>query len=129
MFMPAKPVVLAMVPCVDVRRETPNSVATIIEALWSISVRELPTTLNHFKVYIALTAIHGSPTFRLRWGPVDQDERGYVMELTADTSSPLGAREIIADLHGWPLTQPGQWVLDLYFGGEILLSRRIEVRH
>ena len=126
--MAAKPTVLAMVPCRDVRRETPQSFATIVEATWSVRCDWIPARFTEFKVYIAITEVHDPAGFRLRWGPADQSERGYGMNLTVDTKSPLDAREIIADLKGWEITSPGQWVLDLYWQGQILMSRRIMVR-
>lgn len=120
-----KPTILAMVPCKEVTRSHEKGSATIVEAAWNLHASEFPFEFAKFSVYLATTEIHGSVELKLRVSPADQGYHGQFMSIVIASDSPLGAKETVCDLAGWTIAYPGQWIFDLIWNEEILVSRRV----
>lgn len=125
--MPVKPTILAMVPCSDV--EYTGFRATIKEVVWDApGYYAFPLTLGKFKVYIALTGIHGALRMKLRLNSSNPNEQAYFMWIDTEAQTPIDSREIVADLKDWIIPAAGEWHLDLLWQDEILVSRRMRWR-
>lgn len=119
------PILLAMIPCERVVRD--GGRLDLIGVRRRIECDGFPSELASFMVYLAMTGFHSPGECKLRWGPVDLNDQGFVQRGPIQLASPLDVHESFYDLSGWPLTQPGWWNLDLFWNGELLVTRRVEL--
>jgi hypothetical protein len=122
------PIPLALIVCDYAHRDTGSSKWTLLGLFSVIAARELPFTHPLFWVYFAFTDAKKKVPLRIRLVDVNE-ERPPLVEIIGEleVESPLAVNEIVAPIGAANFPEFGEYRLQAFTCGELLIERRIMV--
>jgi hypothetical protein len=122
------PIPLALVVCDWAHRDGGSGKWTLLGLFSVIGAPELPFTHPLFWIYFAFTDAKTKVPLRIRLVDVNE-ERPPLVEIAAEieVESPLAVNEIVAPISAATFVAFGEYRLQAYTCGELLIERRIMV--
>ena len=122
----SKPAALAMVICDMVLRDESTHNVSLVGLFNAITTPRLPAIHNRMHVFVSLTGMHGKHDFVLQCKAPDE---GIVFEVKGEVAmeDPLAVADLNLQLRGIVFQVAGNYVFELYCGGDLLIMRRFSV--
>ena len=123
-----EPLALALIVADDVYVCPATQKKSLLGMFSSIHPRSFPAVLGRFVVYAAMTDGYGNVPIQMRL--VDAEElRGPLLDLSAECQfpDPRSVGELIWQSRGVSFPEPGEYRLQLFGCGALLMERRIVV--
>jgi hypothetical protein len=122
------PLPLALVVCDVAHRDAGNGKWTLLGLFSVIATRDLPFTHPLFWVYFAFTDANGRVPLKIRLVDANED-RPPLIEMSAELEldNPLAVHEVVAPILGVTFQEFGEYRLQAFTCGDLLIERRIMV--
>jgi hypothetical protein len=122
------PLALALVVCDLAHRDPGNGKWTLLGLFSVIGTHEMPFTHPLFWVYFAFTDANGRVPLKIRLVDANED-RPPLVDLSAELNldNPLAVHEVVAPILGATFPEFGEYRLQAFTCGELLIERRIMV--
>lgn len=121
------PIVLALVVCDAIWKDPSTGKKTILGTFPEIETSTFPSIKDHFGIYAAMTDGRGFTPVRVVFTDIDEQEEPLLdRRIDIRFDEPREVVELLFNEGPIAFPRPGDYRLQLWAAGELLMERRIE---
>ncbi|HXR40267.1 MAG TPA: hypothetical protein VN776_14300 [Terracidiphilus sp.] len=122
------PTVTAMLVCDQTIAEQGTNKKSLIGIFEQVGSSRFPTAMPRLSVYVRLVDGSGRYLFKLRVVSLKDEALLADIEVDAEISNPMQAAELVFNIVGFPIPEPGKYEFQLYTGDVYLHRVTMEVQ-
>lgn len=126
--MPVKPIILAVILCDSVIRESGTNKLSLIGTFNGIFAANFPCTHPSLCIYIAITEGRGKVPCKLRLIALEDNQLVFDLPGQIDFGGPTSVGEMVFQLQHVRFEKTGVYAIEFWAGDDLLASRRLNAQ-
>jgi len=126
--MAVKPIILAVILCDTVIRESGTNKLSLIGTFNGIFAPSFPCTHPSLSIYIAITEGRGKVPCKLRMLSLEENNVVFDLPGQIDFGGPTSVGEMVFQLQQIRFEKPGTYAIEFWAGDDLLASRRLNAQ-